>query len=211
VKVVYLKLPELHFVSLITYHIIYFFIYITLANRATPSPTPSPSTSSLKTPEPTSTTSFRTQRRDSDDPSEELGAPQPLAADELMNQTFQNMFGGGISGIPGSEGMGFNPAALLGAMGGGGQNNEELQKMLSGNSENNTPFNPAAMFGNVEQQVDESTKYWNVLHLIIMVMLGMYSVYIEWTRGGSERFSALLSSNIGVSNYPSIHVVSTFI
>jgi hypothetical protein len=119
----------------------------------------------------------------------------------MMNQTFASMFGG----IPGSEGMGFNPAALLGAMNGAGgeKDNEALQQLLSN-------ANASSMFGGGggEALVDPSIKYWNLLHLVMMAMLGIYSVYIEWTKGGSERFSALLSSNIGISNYPSIHVVS---
>lgn len=168
--------------------------------------------------EPSPTPSFRTQRRDSDDPSEELGAPQPTDQDmnNLMNQTFASMFGG-VAGIPGSEGMGFNPAALLGAMngGGGGGDNEAFQKLLQGQQgdSNAPPFDPSALFGGggSQQKVDPSTKYWNLLHLILMMLLGIYAVYTEWTRGGSERFASLLYSNVGVSNYPSIHVVSVFI
>ncbi|CAO3633806.1 unnamed protein product [Mucor hiemalis] len=186
-------------------------------NRATPSPTPSPSTSSVRTPtEPTPTSSmrttstveptppsFRTQRRDSDDPSEELGAPQPTNQQQemnnMMNQTFASMFGG-VAGIPGSEGMGFNPAALLGAMNGGGGDNEALQKLLAGqanpNDPNAAPFDPSSLFGGGQQKVESFNK---VLEWITFN-------FDEWTRGGSERFASLLYSNVGVSNYPSIHV-----
>lgn len=129
----------------------------------------------------------------------------------MMNQTFASMFGG-VSGIPGSEGGGFNPATLLGAMGGG--NNEAFQNLLSsggdgGGSEG--AFDPTTMFGGAAQQkvLDASTKYWNLLHLVTMVMLGVYAVYFEWTKAGAERFSTLLYSNVGIANYPSIHVVST--
>lgn len=161
--------------------------------------------------------SFRTQRRDSDDPSEELGAPQPTDQEQemnnMMNQTFASMFGG-VAGIPGSEGMGFNPAALLGAMNGGGGDNEAFQKLLAGqanpNDPNAAPLDPSSLFGGGQQKIDPSTKYWNGLHLILMVLLGVYAVYTEWTRGGSERFASLLYSNVGVSNYPSIHVVSVY-
>ncbi|KAG2236022.1 hypothetical protein BDF21DRAFT_469216 [Thamnidium elegans] len=161
-------------------------------NRHTPSPTPSPSTSLKNNTEPITLTpssslkpepvSFRTQRRDSDDPSEELGAPEPLVDQDMnvvMNQAFASMFGG-VAGIPGSEG-GFNPASLLSAMGGG-----------------EMPDQAAA------EHVQDSTRYWNLLHLLVMVMLGVYSVYFEWTRAGSDRFAALLYKN--VSNYPTIHV-----
>lgn len=158
--------------------------------------------------EPTpSSSSFRTQRRDSDDPSEELGAPQPTDQDinNLMNQTFASMFGGG--GLAGSEGMGFNPAALFGAMNGAGDN-DAFQKLLlqgqQGDPNAPTPPTPPGQ----QQKKDPSTKYWNLLHLILMMILGIYAVYIEWTRGGSERFASLLYSNVGVSNYPSIHLVS---
>ncbi|GAA5802491.1 hypothetical protein HPULCUR_007956 [Helicostylum pulchrum] len=166
-------------------------------NRYTPSPTPSPSTSLKNNIEPTTVTpssstlnpdpvSFRTQRRDSDDPSEELGAPEPLPVDQdmnvVMNQAFASMFGG-VAGVPGSEGGGFNPASLLSAMGGGAE----------------MPGQAA-----VEQHVQDSTRFWNLLHLLVMVMLGVYSVYFEWTRAGSDRFAALLYKN--VSNYPTIHV-----
>lgn len=102
----------------------------------------------------------------------------------VMNQAFANMFGG-VSGIPGAENGGFNPASLFSAMGGAGE-----------------------IPGQATVEVNDSTKYWNVLHLVTMVMLGIYSVYFEWTRAGSDRFAALLYSNIGVSNYPTIHVVS---
>jgi hypothetical protein len=139
----------------------------------------------------------------------------------MMNQTFASMFGG-VSGIPGADGPGFNPAALLGAIGGAGQggdmNNEALQNLLAGAGagEGGGAFNPASMFatmagmGGAEQaqEVDKSSKYWNLLHLAMMCMLGIYAVYIEWTRAGSERFASLLYSNITAAKYPSVHVVS---
>ncbi|KAI9348370.1 hypothetical protein BD770DRAFT_446315 [Pilaira anomala] len=174
-------------------------------NRSTPSPTPSPSTSFKNSSEPTLTpstslkyhsdsTSFRRERRDSDDPSEELGAPTPFVDQDMnvvMNQAFANMFGG-VAGIPGAEnGGGFNPASLLSAMGGSGSGSSGIGGEIPGQA---------------TVQVNDSTKYWNVLHLVTMVMLGIYSVYFEWTRAGSDRFAALLYSNIGVSNYPTIHV-----
>ncbi|KAG2210539.1 hypothetical protein INT47_002481 [Mucor saturninus] len=189
-------------------------------NRNTPSPSPSPSTSSMntpsasiKTPQPT----FRTQRRDSDDPSEELGAPEPIFHHQqqqqqdmsqdmnaMMNQTFASMFGG-VAGIPGSEGS-FNPAALLGAMGGaGGGNNEAFQNLLSSNG-NEGAFDPTAMFGAQQMAVDTSTRYWGLLHLVSMIMLGVYAVYFEWTKAGADRFAHLLYSNVGVANYPAVHV-----
>lgn len=123
----------------------------------------------------------------------------------MMNQTFASMFGG-VAGIPGSEGAGgFNPAALLGAMGGG--SNEAFQNLISSKGQEGSAFDPAAMFGAQQQVVDPSTRYWGLLHLVSMIMLGFYAVYFEWTKGGAERFAHLLYSNVGVANYPAIHVV----
>lgn len=137
----------------------------------------------------------------------------------MMNQTFASMFGG-VSGIPGTEGSpGFNPAALLGAMhadpSAGSSTAEQhealLQNLLAGGS-GGEEFNPTSMFatmaglnGTTEAETDKSTRYWNVLHLIMMCLLGIYSVYFEWTRAGSERFASLLYN--GTTQYPPIHVV----
>ncbi|KAL9548948.1 hypothetical protein MBANPS3_005440 [Mucor bainieri] len=201
-------------------------------NRASvsPSPSPSPSTSSINKPASTPSAStpppFRTQRRDSDDPSEELGAPQPLNdMNTMMNQQFASMFGG-ISGIPGSEGSAFNPAAALMANGshaeGQQQANMDPFQQLFANAAaaqgGQGGFNPAALLATMagggaeqpmteeQQKMDRSQKYWNLLHFILMVLLGFYAVYTEWTRAGSERFASLLSSNASVASYPAVHV-----
>ncbi|EPB82101.1 hypothetical protein HMPREF1544_11183 [Mucor circinelloides 1006PhL] len=198
-------------------------------NRASvsPSPSPSPSTSSINKPASVNTPpSFRTQRRDSDDPSEELGAPQPLNdMNAMMNQQFASMFGG-ISGIPGSEGNAFSPAAALmanGAHAEGQQANMDPFQQLFANAAaaqgGQGGFNPAALLATMaggggaeqpmteeQQKIDRSQKYWNLLHFIMMIILGFYAVYTEWTRAGSERFASLLSSNASVANYPAIHV-----
>ncbi|CEP07366.1 hypothetical protein [Parasitella parasitica] len=183
-------------------------------NRASvsPSPSPSPSTSSINKPTSAAATnvspSFRTQRRDSDDPSEELGAPQPLDnMNSMMNQQFASMFGG-VPGVAGSEGQNRDPFqqlfanAAAGTGGNGGQGG----------------FDPAALLATMaggaggqpmteeQQRLDQSQKYWNLLHFVMMVFLGCYAVYIEWTRAGSERFASLLSSIEGVASYPAIHV-----
>lgn len=172
-----------------------------IALRATPSPTPSPSTSSINNNNSSTTSipsSFNTQRRMSDDPSEELGAPPPLDMNTLMQQQMASIFGG-VSGVPGSAPSdplqqmfgnaaaggpnGFNPATLLSSMMNGGATPEQTEQ---------------------QQQMDKSSRYWNLLHVVMMVMLGFYAVYTEWTRAGRERFASLLSSD--VNNYPNIHV-----
>lgn len=204
---------------------------LALANRASasPSPSPSPSTSSINKPASAASNpppSFRTQRRDSDDPSEELGAPQPLNdMNTMMNQQFASMFGG-ISGIPGSEGNAFNPAAALmanSAHAEGQQANMDPFQQLFANAAaaqgGQGGFNPAALLATMaggggaeqpmteeQQKMDRSQKYWNLLHFIMMVLLGFYAVYTEWTRAGSERFASLLSSNASVASYPAVHV-----
>ncbi|KAI8646964.1 hypothetical protein BD408DRAFT_409511 [Parasitella parasitica] len=184
-------------------------------NRASvsPSPSPSPSTSSISkstsTPAASTSPSFRTQRRDSDDPSEELGAPQPLNdMNSIMNQQFASMFGN-VSGVPGSEGQNMDPFQQLFA-----------NAAAAGGNGENGGFNPAALLATMaggagagaqpmteeQQKLDQSQKYWNLVHFVMMVLLGFYAVYIEWTRAGSERFASLLSSNAGVAGYPAIHV-----
>jgi hypothetical protein len=140
-----------------------------------------------------------------------------------MNQQFASMFGG-VPGIPGSASSdAFSPASLFGAMGADpNMNPEALQQMLGGGGGGAGGFNPATLLASMAggasgmedqqpQVVDKSIKYWNVLHLIMMVLLGFYSVYTEWTRAGSDRFASLLQSNAGVANYPAIHVVKACI
>ncbi|KAK4519613.1 uncharacterized protein ATC70_009850 [Mucor velutinosus] len=194
---------------------------------ASPSPSPSPSTSSINKPASATThapLSSRTQRRDSDDPSEELGAPPPLNdINTMMNQQFASMFGG-ISGIPGSEG---NPAAaalMANSLHAEGQqsNMDPFQQLFANAAAaqgGQGGFNPAALLATMaggggaeqpmteeQQKIDRSQKYWNLLHFIMMILLGFYAVYTEWTRAGSERFASLLSSNASVASYPAIHV-----
>jgi hypothetical protein len=135
-----------------------------------------------------------------------------------MNQQFASMFGG-VPGVPGSASSdAFSPASLFGAMGSDpSMNPEVLQQMFAGGG-GQGGFNPASLLASMAggangmedqqpQVVDKSIKYWNVLHLVMMVLLGFYSVYTEWTRAGSDRFASLLQSNVGVANYPAIHVV----
>ena len=142
----------------------------------------------------------------------------------IMNQQFASMFGG-ISGIPGSDGgVGFSPAALMGANQNiGGQNVDPLQQLFANAGAaggQSGGFNPAALLATMaggagngaqpmteeQQKLDKSQKYWNLLHFVMMILLGFYAVYIEWTRAGSERFASLLSSNASVASYPAIHV-----
>lgn len=137
----------------------------------------------------------------------------------MRNQQFASMFGG-VPGVPGSASdETFNPAALFGAMGGGDLNSnpEVLQQML-GAGGGQGGFNPAALLASMAgganpmedqqaQVVDKSVKYWNVLHLIMMVLLGFYSVYTGWQRVGSDNFGSLLYSNTSVANYPAVQVV----
>lgn len=165
-----------------------------IANRATPSPTPSPSTSSINTS--TSTPKpFNSQRRMSDDPSEDLGAPPSLDMNTLMQQQMASMFGG-VSGVPGSA-PGDPLEQLFGNAGGNGFNPTSLLATMMNNNGEGLPQQ-------AEQAIDNSSKYWNLLHVLMMIMLGFYAVYTEWTKAGRERFASLLSTD--VNNYPAIHV-----
>lgn len=90
-----------------------------------------------------------------------------------------------------------------------------LNELFGGNGQ--FPFNPA-MFANMQQQQqqqqpldgvpDTSSKYWNLLHFVSMIWLGMYAVYTEWRKGGTERFASLLTMDPTHSEYPAIQFVS---
>jgi hypothetical protein len=120
-----------------------------------------------------------------------------MDASAMMNQSFASMFGG-VAGVPGTG----NDM---------GQQQELLQQILGSSG-----F-PAGMFGNMagdqqqqqqeqQQENDKSLKYWNLLHFIMMCLLGFYAVYFEWMHAGPQRFAAL-TFDLPVG-YPSIHVVS---
>ncbi|KAI8075089.1 hypothetical protein BC940DRAFT_224543, partial [Gongronella butleri] len=80
-----------------------------------------------------------------------------------------NMFGSpGM--MPGMQGMGMGPMA-------GGADG-----MNMGASNNQ----------NVSSATDPSLKYWNLLHLVSMLILGLYAVYKEWTLVGVDRLASLL-------------------
>ncbi|OBZ88466.1 hypothetical protein A0J61_03484 [Choanephora cucurbitarum] len=124
------------------------------------SPTPSPSVSS----EPTT-------RKVDEDPSEDLGAPQPL---------FENL-------------MGSNAAATL-----LGNDTPPFPFNLEQKQGQEQAFNPASLFAAFNAQASEptvqrdiTTSYWNGLHLIMMILLGCYAVYQE-CKIGRETFSTLL-------------------
>ncbi|KAI9478524.1 MAG: hypothetical protein EXX96DRAFT_571250 [Benjaminiella poitrasii] len=195
-------------------------------NRFTPSPSPSPSTStaaikSPSEPKPTSSPSpINTvrQRRPSDDPSDELGAPptlnsahgtnndssQPMAPNNAMfgeglfgngegsSDPMQQLFAAAMNNANGAGGAGFNPLAALLA-------NQNMDGSSSRAGE--TPANVEA-----QRMMDKSAKYWNLLHFIMMVGLGVYAVFTEWKRAGSDRFASLVSNDASMTNYPAIHV-----
>ncbi|KAI7903003.1 uncharacterized protein BX663DRAFT_509166 [Cokeromyces recurvatus] len=183
-------------------------------NRITPSssPSPSPSTSAVNKSESiehSNTPTPTRQRRPSDDPSDELGAPhtlnnstptrslasnntmfneRSLANNEGTADPFEQLLAAAMSNA--NDGGGFNPLAALLAS----------QNINKGNG-NETSTNLEAL-----QMTDKSAKYWNLLHLMMMTMLGFYAVYAEWTRAGSNRFASLLSKDASLTNFPAIHV-----
>ncbi|KAI8986354.1 hypothetical protein BDB01DRAFT_785299 [Pilobolus umbonatus] len=141
-------------------------------------------------------------RRDSDDPSEELGAPPPLDMNDMMSQTlFNNMFNqpspsqststdtrtsieNPLENLFSASGLPFNPALLASIAG------NNMNGVSNADTENK----------------DTSLKYWNLLHLIMMCLLGMYAVYTEWTTVGVDRLAALLHGNTLAVNYPAMNV-----
>ncbi|RCI06471.1 hypothetical protein CU098_004075 [Rhizopus stolonifer] len=128
-------------------------------------------------PTPSPSSSSKPVRRASEDPSDELGAPPPVM--DTMMPPMASMFGQPPLGDP-------------------------MEQLFSQQG-----FNPASMFANLANEqppplVDTSAKYWNLLHFVMMISLGVYAVYTEWTRAGSERLAALLYDP--VTRYPSVHV-----
>ncbi|KAI8381029.1 uncharacterized protein BYT42DRAFT_530656 [Radiomyces spectabilis] len=191
-------------------------------NRASPTPSPSTSASSLAPSEPQRLSPSRStspallhkpssetlrsrkqspitpsrQRRPSDaDPSEELGAPPPLDLN-LFGRTPSPFVGSSNNTTAGAEA---NPDM------------PDLSQLLGGQF----PFNPAFLSNMQQQQqqqqtvADTSKKYWQLLHLIAMIWLGCYAVYMEWTKVGIERFASLLWTNpneMGHLAYADVHV-----
>ncbi|KAI8329832.1 hypothetical protein BC941DRAFT_442016 [Chlamydoabsidia padenii] len=166
-------------------------------HRSSPTPSPSTSASSLarsetplqqdaprqssRSPSPAIFTRPLTDRTvpsmttNDDDPSEALGAPAPLDPFSMFNNTslatgnppqdLNDLFAAGGGGFP------FNPA-LLASMTGGGPTDASTAPM--------------------QQVADPSVKYWNVIHLVSMMLLGIYGVYMEWTTAGMDRLAKLL-------------------
>ncbi|KAI9317543.1 hypothetical protein BX666DRAFT_2026819 [Dichotomocladium elegans] len=71
------------------------------------------------------------------------------------------------------------------------------------------PFNPAFLASLQQQQQQENLpeqenteKYWDLLHFVSMLWLGIYAVYTEWCTGGKERFASLLFSDH--SDFPAV-------
>ncbi|KAG2225455.1 hypothetical protein INT45_010091 [Circinella minor] len=178
-------------------------------NRPSPTPSPSTSTSSLaqseapsqhqrprsRSPSPavfasTSTDTLRSRKTSTRamdaDPCESLGAPSPIQPTPSLSfsttdgttPALEAMFASGEAGGPPP-----NLNDLLGSQ---------------------FPFNPA-LLAHLQQQgqqgqqgqeggpSDTSGKYWNLLHFVSMIWLGVYAVYSEWSMVGLERFAGLLS------------------
>lgn len=171
----------------------------TTRSRST-SPFPQPTTSEglrSRHGPPTSTPSLSTTSSYLDqDPSEALGAPQPLDPFNMFNPTFQQQ-GGEL------------PPDLneLLSQGGFPLNNPLFASMLNntagGSSTTTTNNNDASSI------TDSTLKYWNILHLITMFLLGFYAIYLEWSTAGMDRFASLLQSNSNL--YGGIHIVSLYI
>ncbi|CAO3631651.1 unnamed protein product [Cunninghamella blakesleeana] len=51
---------------------------------------------------------------------------------------------------------------------------------------------------------DPTLRYWNLLHLISMFLLGFYAVYLEWSTAGMDRLASLLQSNSNL--YGGVHI-----
>ncbi|SAM04518.1 hypothetical protein [Absidia glauca] len=118
-------------------------------------------------------------KADDDDPSEALGAPPPLDSFDMFNamasgetqpQDLNELFAAAAAG--GGNGFPFNPALLASMTGGGGDTTGASSTSL--------------------QSLDPSLKYWNLLHLLTMLLLGMYGVYMEWSTAGLDRLAHLL-------------------
>ncbi|ORZ01115.1 hypothetical protein BCR43DRAFT_469581 [Syncephalastrum racemosum] len=123
-----------------------------------------------------------------EDPSEELGAPPPLQHDEPPS-----LFAMLDPSLHQQQQQQQQPADI------------NLNDLFQGQF----PFNPAllaSLQGNTEQeQEDTTTKYWNLLHFVSMLWLGIYAVYTEWHKGGYERFASLLTTNPAqITQYPSV-------
>ncbi|ORX47067.1 hypothetical protein DM01DRAFT_1386061 [Hesseltinella vesiculosa] len=142
----------------------------------TASPTPSPSTSSGP-----STSLPRGPTHDhprlDDDPSDELGAPPPLDPLNMFGGDPMAMFGGGnMDDMFRQGGM---PPGLLSAMTG-------AAGTMPAGMPGTTPPGPAS-------PLDPTVKYWNLLHLTSMVLLGFYAVWMEWSNAGLDRLASLLN------------------
>ncbi|KAG1186256.1 hypothetical protein G6F35_014691 [Rhizopus arrhizus] len=89
-----------------------------------------------------------------DDPSEELGAPEPInVLDHMLNESLLQQF-------------------------------------------SSSPFTNISNSNEQQQQtavVADYSRYWNLLHLVLMTFLAVYAVYKERIVMGEELFSSLLS------------------
>lgn len=101
---------------------------------------------------------------------------------------------------------------MFAAAGAAGDNNMNFNYLFA-----NSPFplNPSLLAHFQQQQQaavtarDTSVKYWNLLHFVSMIWLGIYAVYTEWTAGDMERFAQLLTVDPAKqTDYPSVHFVS---
>ncbi|KAI8382265.1 hypothetical protein BD560DRAFT_487142 [Blakeslea trispora] len=138
------------------------------------SPTPSPSVSS----EPTT-------RKVDEDPSEDLGAPQPMLENLMgfQSNAAATLLGNDTPPFPFSQ-----------------KQQGNMDPWMTGQQ---GPFDPASLFSAAlnaqgsettqqQQQQDTTAKYWNGLHLIMMILLGCYAVYQEWSTVGKDTFGTLL-------------------
>ncbi|KAI8979198.1 hypothetical protein BDF20DRAFT_912824 [Mycotypha africana] len=179
-------------------------------HRASPSPVPSPSISSkTDTPLPSKTSQRRFSH--SDDPSDELGAPAPLnngtntdAMANLLQQQMASMFGSSSSAEPDSiRPVGFDrdPLEQLFASANSSNNNTGLNPanmlaqmmMMNGNSGTTNSTLTPEQLQQQQQEVNQSRKYWNLLHLLIMITLSLFAVYKEWSFFGASQYASLLT------------------
>ncbi|CAO3630124.1 unnamed protein product [Cunninghamella echinulata] len=112
----------------------------------------------------------------------------------------------------GGLGQGINNNGELGpdfnelfAQGGFPLNNPLFASMLQNAAGGNPSANMSSTPSNISSSTDPSLKYWNILHLLSMILLGFYAIYLEWSTMGMNRLALLLQSNSGLS-YSGIHV-----
>ncbi|CAO3701523.1 unnamed protein product [Rhizopus microsporus] len=124
-------------------------------------------------------THFSTKRRDStEDPSEELGAPPallPQLDDPFLAISHNN--------------MNDNPFFA---------NNPFFTANVNNNNNNNSNNNTTI------SQEDVSVKYWNLVRLFLMTLLGLFIAYKERSVMGRDQFASLLHQNTIYSPYTSL-------